>query len=314
MNGLEISRGYYETYGKPMLGEKFNAVLPYIAVGLVGSGSERFGYDDEVSRDHDFEPGFCIFLPDESIVDSRTEFLLMRAYDKLPQSYGGVTRARVSPVGGRRNGPIRTADFYTEKVGSSTGELTTGQWLTLPDSALAEATNGEVFFDGYGEFSRIRARLSAMPDDVRLKKIAGNILIMAQSGQYNYSRCLSHGEPEAAQTAVSEFCRAAAQTLFLLRKRYMPFYKWVFRAMRDLQGGAEFAAMLGSLLSGDIYDKQTCAEKAATVERLCAVVVAELKTQGLTKAECADLEKHAYSVNDGIKDAVLRNAHILAGI
>ena len=36
-----------------------------------------------------------------------------------------------------------------------------------------------------------------------------------------------------------------------------------------------------------------------------------LQEQGLTEATCGDLEKHAYSVNDGIKDGQVRNLHIL---
>ena len=36
--------------------------------------------------------------------------------------------------------------------------------------------------------------------------------------------------------------------------------------------------------------------------------------QKLTEAICGDLEKHAYSVNDGIEDAEIRNLHILAAI
>ena len=83
MKGLELSRSYFENFGRTML-EEFPDILPKIAAGLCGSGSECFGFDDDISRDHDFEPGFCIFLPSEETVDRRSAFLLERAYSKLP--------------------------------------------------------------------------------------------------------------------------------------------------------------------------------------------------------------------------------------
>ena len=61
MNGLELAKEYFENFGKPMLEKEFAELLPYLAVGFVGSGSEHYGFDDEISRDHDYEPGFCIF-------------------------------------------------------------------------------------------------------------------------------------------------------------------------------------------------------------------------------------------------------------
>ena len=93
MNGLELSRAYYERFGRPMLEKDFPELLPYLAVGLFGKGSECFGWDDALSRDHDFEPGFCIFLPEEELVDRRREFQLERAYAKLPKEFEGVKRS-----------------------------------------------------------------------------------------------------------------------------------------------------------------------------------------------------------------------------
>ena len=219
MNGLEIAKGYFEEFGKPMLKSEFADILPFLAAGFVGSGSEHYGFDDEISRNHDFEPGFCIFLPDENVVDRKRAFQLERAYAKLPKEYAGITRQRMSPVGGNRNGVIRTAEFYMKAVGSENGRLSTEQWLRLPDYALAEAVNGEVFFDNYGEFSNIREQLICMPDDIKLKRLAGNLLVMAQSGQYNFVRCMKHGEPESAQLACVEFVNAAMRTIFLLQDR-----------------------------------------------------------------------------------------------
>ena len=313
MTGLELSRGYYEEYGRPMLERDFPDLLPYLAAGFTGSGSERFGFDDEISRDHDFEPGFCLFLPDESIVDEKTAFRLERAYAKLPKEYRGVKRQPLSPVGGNRNGVIRTADFFTAAAGSPDGLLTAEQWLRLPSHALAEATNGEVYFDGYGELTLIRERLARFPEDIRLKRLAGNLLLMAQAGQYNFTRCLNHREPEAAMLACHEFVNAALQAIFLLDRAYMPYYKWSFRALRTTLREEELADKLSILLTTGLTE-DTAEDRYVVIEDIASDVIDRLQREGLTDAICGDLEKHAYSVNDRVADAELRNRHILAGI
>ena len=113
MKGLELAQQYYTTYGEAMLREQFPQVAPYVAAGLAGSGSECYGYDDETSRDHDFEPAFCLFLPGEDLVDRRAAFLLERAYAKLPKQFMGLERSPISPVGGSRHGVIRMQDTST---------------------------------------------------------------------------------------------------------------------------------------------------------------------------------------------------------
>ena len=313
MQGLALAKAYYETYGEPMLREQFPELLPYLAVGLTGSGSECFGYDDEVSQDHDFEPGFCLFLPGEKTVDRRTAFQLERAYAKLPKEFEGFSRPLLQPVGGARRGVLRTKDFFREKTGTADGELTAEQWLSVPSYMLAEAVNGEIWADAYGEVTRIREKLAVYPEDIRRKKLAGQLLLMAQSGQYNYRRCIRHGEAAAAQLAVAEFVKSTMEVVFLLNKAYMPYYKWSFRAMRALPKLALEAELLEYLLTTD-NEPATAEEKYDVIEGMAADVIEELQEQELTEAICGDLEKHAYSVNDKVEDAGLRNLHILAGI
>lgn len=314
MRGIELSRKYYEEFGLPMLSESFPDLLPKIAVGFAGQGSEHFGYDDEISRDHDFEPGFTVFLPDETLVDRKEEFLLEKAYAKLPREYMGVRRQLVAPVGGSRNGVLRIADFFEKTVGFPDGNLSAEAWLRVPDYALAEAVNGEVFHDGLGILTKIRENLANMPRDVKLKRIAGNLLLMGQSGQYNFSRCIKHGESEAAQLALNEFVTSALKVAFLMNNRYMPFYKWSFRALSEIEGTEKLREFLSSLLFGDNRDEKRVKEKSGAVEEVASLISADLLNLGFSLEKSIELEVQAYAVNSQIEDAEIRNRHILYAI
>ena len=308
MKGLEISRQYYTSYGAPMIAEQFPHLESLIAVGLVGSGSECYGFDDEISRDHDFEPGFCLFIPDDERIDNKMVFALERAYSKLPNEFMGLTRLKQQPVGGSRHGVIRISDFYLEKIGLSDGNLSLYDWFRIPEYALAEATNGEVFRDDLKVFTNIRNRILQQPEDVRKKKLAGHILMMAQSGQYNYSRCLAHGETGAAQMALLEFVNHAMHSIFLLNQKYMPFYKWSFRALRNLPVLGKCEKDLEFLISqpnADHFPHQ----KKEIIENLATNVIDVLRV-----GTGNDLETCAYLINESISDGRLRNEHILLAI
>ncbi|MBO5565027.1 MAG: DUF4037 domain-containing protein [Lachnospiraceae bacterium] len=312
MNGIELSRSYYDAYGPELL-SSFEDLKPFLCTGLFGSGSECMGFDDEISRDHDFEPGFCIFVPEREEIDRKRLFQLERAYAKLPAEHAGFTRAKLSPVGGSRHGVILIPEFFTEKTGSPDGKLSLQEWLAVPEQGLLEAVNGAVFDDFYGEVSAIRERLSYYPEDIRLKKLAGHLLLMAQAGQYNYRRCIAHGEKDAAQLSAFEFVKHTISVIFLLNRQYEPYYKWSFRALRALPVLSLEAEVLQYLITTDNEEKMA-EEKADVIESIAADVIDELIRQGLTKANCGDLEKHAYSVEDQIADGELRNLHILGGI
>ena len=64
MKGLELCRLYYEEVGAPALKAAFPELMGRAAAGLAGQGSDCLGFDDEYSRDHDFGPGFLVWLTD----------------------------------------------------------------------------------------------------------------------------------------------------------------------------------------------------------------------------------------------------------
>ncbi len=313
MKGLELSQRFYLEYGAPMLERQFPELCGIVAVGLCGSGSECFGYDDDISEDHDFEPGFCVFVPDEDIIDEKTFFLLEKAYSTLPKSFMGYERSTVSAVGGNRHGVIRARQFFLEKTGTPDGTLGLKDWFFVPEQSLAEATNGKIFRDDLGDFSDIRERLSYFPQDIRLKKLAGNLLLMGQAGQYNYNRCLERNETAAAQLSVVEFVKSTINVIFLLNKKYQPYYKWSFKALRDLDILSQLHYNLEYLISsGNSADEQE--KKKEIIENICYEIFNELKVQGITKYSGSEAEGHAYAVNNEIKDNEIRNLHILYGV
>lgn len=313
MKGIELSERFYLEYGEPMLRERFFDVMPFLAAGIAGSGSECLGFDDGVSRDHDFEAGFCIFIPDESIVDRKTEFALERAYSKLPKEFMGVKRDELSPVGGNRRGVIRIGDFLSQRTGRSDAKLELLEWFSIPEQSLAETVGGKIFYDGFGAITEARKRLEYFPEDVRRKKLAGELLIMGQAGQYNYSRCISREDAAAAQLAVFEFVKSALHVIFLLNKSYMPYYKWSFKALSLQKKLSELYSSLEYLISSD-NSAARVKEKQRTIEEISQALTAELRIQGISDYSGGELEGHAYSVNSKIIDSQIRNLHVLYAV
>ena len=307
MTGLEISRRYYEAYGREMIKNEFPDYEGRIAVGLAGPGSDCFGFDDEISRDHDSGAGFCLWLTDGDY--NKIGFSLARAYAALPQEIDGVAKANVPPYGKNHFGVIRISDFYMPLTGSNGAPESNEQWLYLPDYSLAAAVNGEVFRDDLGEFTAIRNEIkTGMPQDVRLKKIAARAIGMAQSGQYNFGRCLAHGEPGAASLAKAKFAEECISLVFLLNGSYAPFYKWALRGIKDLDEFADLSDTLGNLLS-----EKTDKSQIETIENICARFAAYFRENALSSDPGSFLEPHAYEIQAKIKDEALRNMHIMEG-
>ena len=307
MKGLEEARKFYEEAGAEMISRNFGDFENRIAVGLVGHGSECFGFDDQTSRDHDFETGFCLWLTKDD--EEKIGFRLMRAYDKLVKSVNGERADRVVENGFQ--GVFVTGDFYRRYTGCDGAPKTWQDWLYTNSAYFAEATNGEVFRDDLGEFTKIRNEiLHGMPEDVRAKKIGSCSLKAAQSGQYNYARCLAHGEEGAAMLALFEFVTNAIELAFLLNRKHCPYYKWALRSMDGLDKFAELKQPLEFLLTAD-NDKAGQSVKKAIVEDISLALANEINAQFDLGVEGGFLEPYAYAIQKRIKNSDIRNLHIV---
>lgn len=314
--GMQLAQSYWQTYGKALLADpKFAKYKNRIAAGLVGHGSECYGFDDEISRDHDFGPGFCLWLTDKDYAEIGAD--LQTAYDALPRKYAGFGSRNETPrakscESSKRVGVFSISEFFENLTGFPTAPSQNEPhlWLSLSESTLAAATNGKIFADPLGEFSKAHQSFKLIPDDVRISLISRRLGMISQAGQYNFPRMIARKDASAAWLSINEFVRATASLVFLLNNPvtagYLPYYKWQFAALRKLSnrmasrlpevcGKLESVMRLSSVAcfggdgsGGDGFGEggkgAGIAQKQVTqiIDNICEDIVRELQYEGLS--------------------------------
>lgn len=308
-NGMELARLFWETHRDELFAGELAPYAARAAAGLVGEGSECWGYDDEISRDHDWGPGCCIWLTRDDHATIGAE--LQRRYDEVAaRPLAGFTPRTAQPGAGKRVGVFRVEAFYTRFL-SHGMPRDLDAWRNIPEHALAAATNGAVFCDGAGRFSQIRANILAYyPEDLRLHRIASACVHGAQDGQYNLGRQLARGEHLAALAALSRFQDDACRIAYALARRFMPFYKWMPRGLLGLgkTGRAVHADLDRALTAFRTGDAGACTR---AVEDVCRALVAEMRAQGLTDSDDPWLLEQAGRVNARVTNDALRTADLM---
>ena len=304
LSGLSLAERFWTEAGRPAFARECPEVLEVSCAGLVGEGSECLGFDDVISRDHDWGPGFCLWLTGRDM--ERYGEAAARVYASLPQEYMGFRRLRTNEFSSGRTGVMETGAFYRKYTGLDRAPKSLKEWMFLPENGMVLITDGKVFEDHAGFFTGIRDAYKAYyPEDVRLKKLAGHCAIAAQSGQYNYSRCLKRGERLAAFTAKAQFIDHIQAIMFLINRRFKPYYKWTSRAMRELPVmGREMDERLIRLAG-----EETGA--AQRIEEISEIVIRLLKEESLTSSDSDYLLDHAPLVQARIEDREIRSLHLM---
>ena len=244
---IDKNRRFYELYVADLIHSRFPEYEDRIAVGVAGEGSDCFGYDDEISRDHDFGTGVCLWVTDEDM--ERFGHSLSIAYNELVDS---TQRSYYTKRLQERRGVMTIHDFYSDilQVDCDTEHcrMSDSTWYYLDHTCLKTATNGEIFRDDLGVFTAFRQLLlDYYPDRVWRTRIAEQLHAYSAALQVNYARCMSRGDIVAAQLCRAQGMQAAMELYFLLRREYPPYYKWTFRAMTQLDQEGIFCGKIHTL-------------------------------------------------------------------
>lgn len=302
-SNLERSREFYETFGKEMIHSHFSEFEKRIAVGLAGEGSDCYGFDDEISTDHDYAVGFCMWLTNDDYEKIGNE--LQAEYDKLIKSHDRLKYRRgVFRINDFFNKLLETACDYEKEFSLNYNEVKEFQ--------LAAATNGMVFQDDLGIFSSIRSKLlEYYPDEVWRKKLAQSIHEFSQYAQSNYARMMARNDVLTAKICIYKAIESTMDLVYLLNRTYAPYYKWKRK-------GAELFLLSGKIIplleriaevpnqesawqgvkysSVSINTKDLCVD---LFEQIAEEILKELKRQDLVEGEDGFLESYMKQILEG---------------
>ena len=305
---IDKSRRFYENKVAPLIREKFPEYEGRIAVGLSGEGSDCFGFDDFISRDHDFGTGVCLWVTEEDF--HKFGRLLSIAYNELVDSTPG---ANLTERLRERRGVMTINGFFSNilvaDIDAESGVMTDANWREVDHACLATAVNGEVFRDDLGIFTAFRETLlNYYPDWIWKEQIANYLHDFSATLQVNYSRCMARKDTVAAEICKVMGIQSAMELFFLLKRVYPPYYKWTFRALKDLDRKGTFASVINELadtpcsLSAWEYIRYSpvslnMSDRVVVLaERLAESLAKELHAEGLIADPDPYLEKHVDTI------------------
>lgn len=255
--GLDVSEAFFREVVGPIVA----SVAPGLryAAALIGPGSEVLGYDDDISRDHDWAPRALLFVPP----DADREAIRLALDGGMPDTFGGYP-VRIQPAdpGAGVGGAHRSAGHRVEVTsvaswfGAHLGWAdltypTVEDWLAVPQQRLLEATAGRVFRDDPGELTAARERLGWYPADVWRYLLASAWQRVAQLEPF-VGRTGDVGDDVGSRLVAASQVRDAIRIAFLLERQYAPYAKWFGTAFSRLDLAGAIGPDLGAaMVAGD---------------------------------------------------------------
>jgi len=246
IQGRELSRLFFEEAVKPILGR----VVPDLGygAGLIGSGSEVLGFDDEMSADHHWGPRVMLFV-NERDEDANRKIIDTAMREQLPSTFRGYptnfsdpdpndnnVQRLVAVEGGSINHRVETFTLRSYLLSylnfDIDGEIEAADWLTFPEQKLRTIADGSVFEDAIG-LREVLARFHYYPHDVWLYLLAAGWNRIGQE-EHLMGRAGLAGDEIGAALIASRLVRDIMRLCFLMEKQYAPYPKWFGTAFSGL--------------------------------------------------------------------------------
>jgi len=228
--GGALALAYFRDVVQPILDARW-AGMPYAAARL-GSGSDVLGYDDLVSRDHDWGLRLNLLVPRELTagVDAALENDLPNAFQGHPVRFATTW----DPAVRHRVQVEDVTTFVRSRTGLDlSASWSLADWLSLTGQAVLEVTGGAVFEDNAGDLSGARRRLEWYPDDLWRYVVATDWAAIGQELPF-VARTAGREDDLGSRLIASRLVATAIHLAHLLERRWQPYPKWAAHSLIQL--------------------------------------------------------------------------------
>ncbi|MFJ3490697.1 DUF4037 domain-containing protein [Leifsonia aquatica] len=244
--GISLSRAFFDDVVAPLL----SASLPRLrfGAGRLGTGSDVLGFDDDVSRDHDWGLRLSLFVPADAVGD--VSALLD---DDLPDSFRGLpTRFAFTGESDVRHHVEATSvtEFAVARLGFDPRDgIDVHDWLSVSGQAALEVTAGAVFADPTGELGAVRRALAWYPDDLWRYVLASDWERIAQELPL-MARAAEVGDDIGSRIVAAQLSQIAMHLAFLLERAWPPYAKWFGSRFAQLPEADALGRSIAAVLDG----------------------------------------------------------------
>jgi hypothetical protein len=275
LDGRELARQFHADVVAPVLARAMPR-LRY-AAGRLGSGSDVLGFDDAMSRDHDWgcRLNLLVDSPDHGAVPQIRQ-LLER---ELPQSYRGYpVRFPVTwdTSLSHKVDVATVAGFAEGRLGvNPTNGLSVLDWLVLTGQSVLEVTAGPVFTDRTTGLAPVRAMLAWYPPNIERYVLAAGWQKIAQQMPMA-ARTADRGDELGSRVLGARLAGDLMWLAFVLSQQWPPYAKWRGTAFRALAVAAELERPLtAAVTAADWHSREN------GIAGACEVLLNRQRARGL---------------------------------